>query len=316
MSDKVLIIKLGALGDIVMSTPLICAIRRQHLRSQMVILTAVQFGYIFENFAGISLKTFNRHSLYQTLEIAKWIRSNNFTHIYDLQSSRRTSILTLMSGAPVRAGNHNSLSYTHFPAVPWKGQQHIFDRMCLLLKTCDINVHERRPILKASKVIEKKISSWLESRSLHDSSYVIMHAGSSPLKPEKRWPYFSALALYFQSKDINTVWVGAIDDESLNLALSEVTGVNASMDFNIFELAELGRRARFAVTNDSGPMHILAAANIPIFGIFGPTDWSRNHALGQEDNVIATIFTKPNETSLAELSVETVIEAISSKLVL
>ena len=299
-----------------MSTPLVCAIKKQHLRSQIIILTAVQFGYIFENFDGISLKTFNRHSLYQTIEIAKWIRSNNFSHIYDLQSSRRTSILTLMSGAPVRAGNHNSLSYTHFPAVPWKGQQHIFDRMCLLLKTCDINVHERRPILKASKLVENKISSWLESHSLHDSSYVIMHAGSSPLKPEKRWPYFSALALYFQSKNITTVWVGAIDDESLNLALSEVTGVNASMAFDIFELAELGRRARFAVTNDSGPMHILAAANIPIFGIFGPTDWSRNHALGQENNVIATIFTKPNETSLAELSVETVIEAISSKLVL
>jgi ADP-heptose:LPS heptosyltransferase len=316
MSDKVLIIKLGALGDIVMSTPLVCAIKKHHQRSQTVLLTAIQFGYIFENFDGISIKTFDRHSLYRTLEIAKWIRSNNFTHIYDLQGSRRTGILTLMSRAAFRAGNHNSLSYTHFPAAPWKGQQHIFDRMCLLLKTCDINVHERRPILKASKVIEDKISSWLESHSLHTNAYVIMHAGSSPLKPEKRWPYFSALALYFQSKNITTVWVGAIDDESLNIALSEVTGVNASTAFDIFELAELGRKARFAVTNDSGPMHILAAANIPIFGIFGPTDWSRNHALGQEENVIATIFTKPNETSLAELSVETVIEAISSKLVL
>lgn len=64
MPDKVLIIKLGALGDIVMSTPLVCAIKKQHLRSQIIILTAVQFGYIFENFDGISLKTFNRHSLY------------------------------------------------------------------------------------------------------------------------------------------------------------------------------------------------------------------------------------------------------------
>ncbi len=316
MSDKVLIIKLGALGDIVMSTPLVYAIKKHHPRSQTVLLTAIQFGYVFENFDGISIKTFDRHSLYRTLEIAKWIRSNNFTHIYDLQGSRRTGILTLMSRATFRVGNHNALSYTHFPAAPWKGQQHIFDRMCLLLKTCDINVHERRPILKASKVIENKISSWLETHSLDTDSYVIMHAGSSPLKPEKRWPYFSALALYFQSKDITTVWVGATDDESLNTALSEVTGVNASMAFNIFELAELGRRARFAVTNDSGPMHILAAANIPIFGIFGPTDWSRNHALGQEDNVIATTRTKLNETSLTELSVETVIDVISSKLFL
>ena len=141
MSDKVLIIKLGALGDIVMSTPLVCAIKKHHPRSQTVLLTAVKFGYVFENFDGISIKTFDRHSLYQTLEIAKWIRSNNFTHIYDLQGSRRTGILTLMSRAAFRAGNHNTLSYTHFPAAPWKGQQHIFELLPDLTPSSNI-VHQ------------------------------------------------------------------------------------------------------------------------------------------------------------------------------
>ncbi len=49
---------------------------------------------------------------------------------------------------------------------------------------------------------------------------------------------------------------------------------------------ELGKRAKFAVTNDSAPMHILSCSQIPVFGLFGPTYVRRTHALGQIDNVI------------------------------
>ena len=82
--------------------------------------------------------------------------------------------------------------------------------------------------------------------------------------------------------------------------------------FTIVELAELGRRARFAITNDSGPMHVLSAAGIPVFGLFGPSDWRRNHALGQAENVIACVDQVPGYAGqacadcLAELPVETV----------
>ena len=53
------------------------------------------------------------------------------------------------------------------------------------------------------------------------------------------------------------------------------------------ELAELGRRAKFAVTNDSGPMHVFSCVDIPVYAFFGPTDWRRNHAIGQENRVIS-----------------------------
>ena len=49
---------------------------------------------------------------------------------------------------------------------------------------------------------------------------------------------------------------------------------------------ELGRRARFAVTNDSGPMHVLSCAGIPLYAFFGPTSAARSHALGQRQRVL------------------------------
>ena len=75
-------------------------------------------------------------------------------------------------------------------------------------------------------------------------------------------------------------------DRDLNRRLARNGGIDAAGAFTIVELAELGRSARFAVTNDSGPMHVLSAAGIPVFGLFGPSDWRRNHALGQANRVI------------------------------
>ena len=85
------------------------------------------------------------------------------------------------------------------------------------------------------------------------------------------------------------MWLGAAAERDLNASLAAPGDVDASGAFDILALAEVGRRAAFAVTNDSGPMHVLAAAGIPVFGLFGPSDWRRNHALGQAGHVIAAV---------------------------
>ncbi len=96
---------------------------------------------------------------------------------------------------------------------------------------------------------------------------------------------FSELASTI-SKALNIIWVGGNDDIELNETLSKGTGINATNAFNVLGLVELGKRAKFAITNDSAPMHILSCSQIPVFGLFGPTYARRTHALGQLDNVI------------------------------
>jgi len=88
-------------------------------------------------------------------------------------------------------------------------------------------------------------------------------------------------------RGLRALWLGAGSDRTRNAELAARHGIDATDRFSIPQLAELARQARFAVTNDSGPMHACAAAGVPVFGLFGPSDWRRNHALGQREHVLA-----------------------------
>jgi len=73
-----------------------------------------------------------------------------------------------------------------------------------------------------------------------------------------------------------------------------VSGIDATGRFDYRELAILAGHAAFAVTNDSGPMHVMSIAGLPVYAFFGPTDWRRSHALGQQQRVLTNpVFCSP-----------------------
>ena len=133
-----------------------------------------------------------------------------------------------------------------------------------------------------------------------------MHAGASARRPEKRWPHFRELAVSLAQRGFVTVWAGGEEDRRTNADLTRVTGADATGAFSFLQLVALTAHAQFAVTNDSGPMHLLACGSIPVYGLFGPTDWRRNHAVGQRDRVLSLNRDEPvfRKTSLAELKTE------------
>jgi len=117
---------------------------------------------------------------------------------------------------------------------------------------------------------------------------VLMHAGSSQRWPSKRWEeaHWLDLATQLEARGFPVIWIGGEDDRELNRRLAKKTGVDASDAFSCAELITLGRQAAFAISNDSGPMHLLSMSGIPVYAFFGPTDWQRSHAIGQQGHVL------------------------------
>jgi ADP-heptose:LPS heptosyltransferase len=284
---KILIIKLGALGDVVMSAPLVNAIVSEHGQAEYWVLTAPAFADFFNHWEPVQVKTMERHGIGEFFRAWAWIRSQQFHRLYDLQSSNRTTALCSFTGVAERVGNHPRFPYTHHPETVYNGQTHIFDRMAAVLASAGLTNTSCDPHLPIPAIGRQRVDEWLNKHALQGRPIVLLHAGASAARPEKRWPHFAALAARLSEQELNPVWIGAGPDRALNRELACTIGLDATDAFNIVELAALAEHARFALTNDSGPMHILASAGIPVYAFFGPSDWRRNHARGQSDRVFS-----------------------------
>ena len=309
MRRDILIIKLGALGDVVMATGLIDRIVQHHAPRRCTLLTGPAYRELFPGRSGMEIKTFDRSSLRSTLANVLWIRNQHFLRVYDLQSNDRTGAMCGLSGIPERAGNHPRFPYNMHPESRYTGQCHIHTRMLDILKAAGISTDESAPRLSPSGADREKVDAWLRERDLAHRKFVIMHAGASKRRPEKRWPHFSELAVLLEQRGFLTLWAGGKDDRHINAELAGVTGMDASSAFPLLQLVALASRAEFAVTNDSGPMHLLACGSIPVYGLFGPSNWRRNHAVGQRDHVLSLDRDEPEfrATRLQDLEADFVL---------
>lgn len=283
-STGVLIIKLGALGDILIATPIIRAIQGAEPGNPVFLLTTPAFAPIFADWPGLRVQACPRRGLLAAARVVWWVRRQRFRRVYDLQGNDRSRALCAVSGIPERIGNARRFPYTRYPAET--SLTHPHERLNALLTAAGIEPVEARPWLPPCDEEARRVDAWLDSQSLSRGGFALLHAGGSARWKTKRWPYFAELAAALIRRGCAVVWVGAGDDAALNRELAVRGGIDASDRFSVRELAELGRRARFAITNDSGPMHVLACSGIPVYAFFGPTDWRRSHALGQAGRVL------------------------------
>jgi len=284
---KVLVIKLGALGDVIMSTALVRVLLEAHADDEFYVLTSPPYTELFAGWEGLSVTAFPRRGLRDVIACSAWLRRQGFERIYDLQSSDRSRVLCWLSGAREKIGNHNVYPYTHHPGDRYTGQCHIVERHQQLLAAVGIRAGEIRPWLPLPPQAGPRVEDWLAKHGAGEDRLVLMHAGASPGREEKRWPHFGELAQRLESQGRRVIWLGAAADAECNRVLAMKAGLDATSAFSIFELVALGRRSQLAVTNDSGPMHVLSCAGLPVYGLFGPSDWRRNHAIGQRDHVVS-----------------------------
>jgi len=260
---NVLVIKHGALGDFILATPAMQAIRVHHTNDHITLLTTLAF-------ADMARKTgwFNevmideRPKLWQPfgiLKLAEKLRSGNFTRVYDLQTSERSGRyfhLFPVVKKPEWVGIVKCGS--HYQSNPGRIKMHTIERQRDQLKIAGI---EYQGLLDVS---------WLSadiSRFALPDKYAIIVAGCSAHRPQKRWTKsgIAELARFLLSRKITPVFVGTKSEEFLldEIAAEVPGGINLVNKTTIAELAELGRGAVIVAGGDTGPMHLIAATGCP-----------------------------------------------------
>jgi len=286
-AGNILVIKLGALGDVALAMPHIARIQAAFPQDRVILLTAPEYTPLAAALPGLEVAGFPRKGFLAMTRLLRWLLAQQFSAVYDLQGSLRSRIMTLLTQAETRVGNVAGITYTHAPA-PADDGAHAVEVLNRVLEAGGIAAAADEFRLPVASALQTGVDDWLQEQGLQNKPLVLMHAGSSPRWPSKRWParYYRELAMDLAARGLQVVWLGAYSDRALNRTLATATGTDASGAFSLPELAALARRSVFAITNDSGPMHILASAGLPVFACFGPTDWRRSHAPGQASRVL------------------------------
>lgn len=256
---RVLVIKLGALGDFVQAMGPAAAIRAHHQDAQVTLLTTATVAALAREapyFDEVWLDT--RPGVTRPrglLALRRRLRAAQFQRVYDLQTSDRSSFYYHLMG-PGRRPEWSgiALGASHRHTNPARDFMHTLDRQAEQLRLAGIASVPAPDLTWARADLERFA---LPPRML------VLVPGGAPHRPAKRWPIerFAALAQRAAAAGLTPVVIGGASEAALGRAIAaaapmarDLTGMTTLGD-----IAALGARAIHAVGNDTGPMHLLVA---------------------------------------------------------
>jgi ADP-heptose:LPS heptosyltransferase len=257
---RILVIKHGALGDIVLAFPAFAAIRMAWPEAEIALLTTASFaGFLAASpwFDHVEVDT--RPEWWHLSGVLKLRRQlRGFDLVYDLQTSARSSRYFGLAGRPEWSGIAKGCSLPH--ANPKREKMHTRERLADQLGMAGIADLPPPGLAWA----DADISGFrLPGR------FAVLVPGAAPHRPGKRWPEEKFAALAPQLR-MPVVVLGSADEAELARPIRKV--VPAAIDLtgktSLIQLAAVVRRAKLAVGNDTGPMHLAAAFGVPSVVLF------------------------------------------------
>lgn len=268
---RVLVIKLGAIGDFIQALAPAKVIRDYHVGARITLLTTEPF----EKLAGLCpyfdvVETDGRPR--EPAEIARLIariRAARYDVVYDLQTNGRTGnyFQLLKPKPPLWSGIAAGCSHPH--ANPDRDHMHTIDRQAEQLAYAGI-APTYEPGLAPLPDLSWVRPALQDRPSLHPryfgitGPFVMIVPGASPHRPEKRWPEmrYAELARRIAARGVTPVVIGgpAERDVGAAVAKAERAAKNIVGRTDLMQIATLAETAAAAVGNDTGPMHIAAAA--------------------------------------------------------
>lgn len=299
---KILIIKFSSLGDIILSTAALRAIREKFNRENFKLSFLVQeeskdlllrSPYIDELLV-CDLK--NRDQGWMGLwKIGEILRNKNFDIVIDLQNNRASHMLSYLSGCVNRYGYSNKkfdflLNHT---IVDDKPPLDPVTHQFRILKMLGIDLLDNRLELWPSSEDEKLVEELFNAQWISQTQKIVgINISASKRWETKRWPleYLTCLCQELELKDIRVVITGTAEDldfaNTLVGSLKNTKIINACGKTTINELAVLIKKCHVFISADSSPLHIASAVGTPFVALFGPTDQRRHLPPGKNCMVI------------------------------
>jgi ADP-heptose:LPS heptosyltransferase len=272
--SRVLVIRHGAFGDIILTLPAFAAIRAHHPGAEITLLTTKPYAKLLGAAPWFDRVVVDAKPEWWNLPGLLRLRGalRGFDMVYDLQTSGRSSRYFALAGRP-----------------RWSG----------IAKGCACPDAANRETLHTRERLEQQLRlagvamavpdlSWLAAPVPGlPARYAVLVPGGSAHRPEKRWPAENFAALGLEQP----VVVGTAAEAPLAEAIG---GINLAGKTDFFQLATVLRGASLAIGNDTGPMHLAAALGVPCVSLFSAASDPARCAPRYPDGSWPTILRAPN----------------------
>ena len=306
---RILIIKHGALGDMVFSLPAFESIRDHFSEAEITLLTSSpykKYGQLCPYFDHVIVDDRKRPwtHLHYCWTVLQTIRKGNFDLIIDLQRSKRTHqymrLSKLWSKCPKWSSTHKGADF-HLN-IPNLYVDHI------------LSINRRQLDLLGIHKTHPPSLDWMTAKIDHlnlRQPYFILIPGTSPGQEHKKWPAknYGAIAKHIYSLGIMPVVLGTVHETKDFETIQSICPQAQSLlgKTSIFDIPQIARNAVGAVGNDTGPMHFCYFSRCPSLYLFSYS--SSTELCGPTEAHGAVL----KEKDLTDLSVARVEKALKFK---
>ncbi|MFH1460251.1 MAG: glycosyltransferase [Candidatus Omnitrophota bacterium] len=284
--EKILVIKLGALGDVILISAALKAIRKRFPQAYIEVLVFNEFKEVLQTCPDIdNLVILNRRGFSEIIRKAYLILKKEYDISIDFQNNNLSHLLAFIGRIKKRFGFKNR-------------------KMGFLLNKGILDINQNcSPIEHQFQVLkqlgidsgEKTLTMWLRdqdrinageylARNWYNSEQLLIgiNALASQRWQTKVWQaqnYAKIADMISEKFNARIIFTGMQKDRSLIheiIALTSCKPINAAGDTSLMQLAAIIERMHVLLTVDSAPMHMAAALKTPFVALFGPTDPTRH----------------------------------------
>lgn len=288
--NKILIVNLGGIGDVLLSTPALRALKNNFPQAQISILVVPR---VYEIVKGLSYidnififyKGYSPISLFKNFFTLLALRKRHFDLLLNMRtivsekSARKIKFLINIIHPKLKVGRDTDGRGNFFDLkIPetYKGQKYEMAYDIETVEALSAEVADRSIDFKVDNASIEKIEKILEKEGIYRDDLLIgIHPGG---RNSRRWPlenFSQVIAEIYKKISCKFVITGGKDEVSLVAKLVKMTNpkvINLANQLNIRELGALIKRCNLYISNDTGPMHIAAILEAPLIAIFGAGD--------------------------------------------
>jgi heptosyltransferase I len=310
--QRLLVVRLGAMGDIIHTLPAVTALRQA--------FPGAQIGWVIEerwaellctlptprsgplspqrplvdrihtvNTAAWRKSFFSLQTCQEIAAALSDLRAPHYDVAVDFQGAVRSALIARWSGAATAYGaaqpRENAASMFYTRTVIAHGEHVVEQNLSLAEAVAGVSLKTPGVEFPRDEDAERECDRKLQEQGIRN--FVIVNPGAG--WGAKRWPErrYGEVACELANHGAKVLINCGPGEEALARAVEEATGGRARrITCSLSQLIALTRRARLFIGGDTGPMHLAAALEVPVVAIFGPTNPARNGPFGTESIVL------------------------------